>query len=91
MDQVIETKLAVVEREEIDLAKAAGECLFLGLRMTEGISVESFRARFGKPPVEFYSRISSWMEGDFLEENHGRLRLTAKGLMLANSIFIEFM
>jgi oxygen-independent coproporphyrinogen-3 oxidase len=91
MAQVTESNRAVVEREEIDLTKAAGEFMFLGLRMTEGVSLQKFRARFGKPPVEFYSRISSWMEGDFLEENHGRLRLTAKGLMLANSIFVEFM
>jgi oxygen-independent coproporphyrinogen-3 oxidase len=65
--------------------------MFLGLRMTEGVSIETFRSRFDKRPAEFYPRISSWMEGNFLEENHGRLRLTAKGLMLANSIFVEFM
>lgn len=91
MAQVSELRHAVVEREEIDRLKAAGEFMFLGLRMAEGVSIEAFRSRFDKTPEEFYPRISSWMEGGFLEENHGRLRLTAKGLMLANSIFVEFM
>jgi putative oxygen-independent coproporphyrinogen III oxidase len=91
MAQVLETKLAVIEREEIDPVKAAGECMFLGLRMTEGVPVETFHARFGKPPVEFYPRIGTWIEGGFLEEKKGHLRLTPQGLLIANSIFVEFM
>ena len=91
MAQVMESRHAVVETEEIEFAKAAGEFLFLGLRMTEGISIQRFRSRFGKPPVEFYPRIRDWIDGDLLEETQSRLKLTSKGLMLANSIFVEFM
>jgi putative oxygen-independent coproporphyrinogen III oxidase len=91
MAQVAESNQAVVDREEIDFQKAAGEFMFLGLRMTGGISVEVFRARFGKSPEEFYRRIKTWQEGGFLHEHGGHLWLTAKGLMLANSIFVEFM
>ncbi len=91
MALVKETSQAIVEREEIDLAKAAGEFMFLGLRMTEGISSELFRARFAKQPVEFYPRIETWIEGGFLQQRGEFLRLTPKGLMLANSIFVEFM
>lgn len=91
MTQVVELQRAVVETEEIEFAKAAGEFLFLGLRMTEGVSIEKFASKFGKPPVEFYPRIRDWMDGDLLEETQSRLKLTSKGLMLANSIFVEFM
>ena len=91
MAQVVESRHAVVETEEIEFVKAAGEFLFLGLRMTEGISIQRFRSRFGKPPVEFYPRIRDWMDGDLLEETPSHLKLTSKGLMLANSIFVEFM
>jgi hypothetical protein len=38
-----------------------------------------------------YPRIRDWMDGDLLEENQSHLRLTRKGLLLANLIFIEFM
>ncbi len=91
MAQVKETSQAVVERDEIDFAKAAGEFMFLGLRMTEGISTEVFRARFARPPEEFYPRIATWLEAEFLERRGEFLRLTRKGLLLANSIFVEFM
>ena len=88
--QVAESDHAVGQREEIELAKAAGEFMFLGLRMTDGISTKEFQARFGKPPAIFYPQIANWLEGDFIVEQDGYLRLTKKGLMLANSIFVEF-
>jgi oxygen-independent coproporphyrinogen-3 oxidase len=91
MTQLAELQQAVVEREEIDLSQAAGEFMFLGLRMIEGVSVKKFRARFGKAPAEMYSRIRDWIDADVMEERRGHLRLTPKGLMLANSIFVEFM
>jgi putative oxygen-independent coproporphyrinogen III oxidase len=81
---------ATVEREEIDFAKAAGEFMFLGLRMTGGVSTALFRARFGMAPAEYYPRIQTWIEGGFMADDDGYLRLTAKGLLLANAIFVEF-
>ena len=91
MTQVAESRHAVVEKEEIERSKAAGEFMFLGLRMIEGVSIKKFRARFGKAPAEMYSRIRDWIDADVMEERRGHLRLTPKGLMLANSIFVEFM
>ncbi len=91
MTLVAQSNHGVIDREEIDFHKAAGEFMFLGLRLTAGISVEMFRARFGTAPEAFYPRIKIWQDGGFLEEQAGHLRLTARGLMLANSIFVEFM
>ena len=82
---------AVTDWEDIERVKAAGEFMFLGLRMTEGISIRDFRSRFEKTPIEYYARIASWIDGDLMEEKDGFLRLTRKGLLLANSIFVEFM
>jgi oxygen-independent coproporphyrinogen-3 oxidase len=82
---------AVVDRETIAPAKAAGEFMFLGLRMTEGISAVSFRASFGRSPLEYFPQIADWLEAKFIEETNGYLRLTHKGMMLANSIFVQFM
>jgi oxygen-independent coproporphyrinogen III oxidase len=91
MAQVAAAQHGVVDNEEIDSQKAAGEFMFLGLRMTEGIATDVFGARFGKLPEDFYPRIKIWTEGGFLKEQNGHLKLTAKGLLLANSIFVEFM
>jgi oxygen-independent coproporphyrinogen III oxidase len=90
MARVSETSTAVAEQENIDAIKSAGEFLFLGLRMTAGISLQTFSHRFGRSPVDFYPKIKSWREAGLMEEKNGMLRLTAKGLLLANSIFVEF-
>jgi oxygen-independent coproporphyrinogen-3 oxidase len=91
MRRVTEMRQAVVQQEELELTKAAGEFMFLGLRMMEGVSIEKFCSRFGKAPVEFYPRIRDWIDGDLMEEKQAFLRLTPKGLLLANSLFVEFM
>ena len=91
MTQVSETHLAIVDREAIEREKAAAEFMFLGLRMTQGISSENFRRRFGQTPIEFYPQIKSWIDAELLEEQTGSLRFTPKGLLLANSIFVHFM
>ena len=91
MTQVNDSSHAIVDREEIDAEKAAGEFMFLGLRMTEGISEEEFVERFGKAPMQVYPQIGLWLEEQLLEEHTGFLRFTAKGLLLANSIFVHFM
>lgn len=91
MSRVTVSHHAVVEREEIDHSRAAGEFMFLGLRMTEGVSNEKFRVRFGKTPAEMYPRIHDWIAQGLLEESRGYVKLTRRGLLLANSIFVEFM
>ena len=91
MEQIAQSHQAVVEREEIDRVRAAGEFMFLGLRMTRGVSSDAFRSRFGRSPLEFFPRIEDWLEGDLIEEKHGFLRLKPKGLLVANSIFVQFM
>ena len=91
MALVDEAGQAIVDREEIDQAKAAGEFMFLGLRMTEGVSVDSFRAGFGRSPAEYFPQITDWLEAGLMEQTSGFLRLTHKGMMVANAIFVQFM
>ena len=91
MAQVMEFSNAVTAAENIEADTAAGEFLFLGLRMTEGILVSKFVERFGKNPRDFYPKISDWIDGGLLEETAERLRLTPKGLLVANSIFVDLM
>jgi putative oxygen-independent coproporphyrinogen III oxidase len=90
MVRIRESGQAVTSREDIEFTKAAGEFMFLGLRMTEGISCTAFRSAFGKHPVEFYPQIAEWIEGELIEERRDNLRLTQRGLLLANSIFVDF-
>ncbi|MBI2988603.1 MAG: radical SAM family heme chaperone HemW [Deltaproteobacteria bacterium] len=90
MERVLKSGQAVVEREQSDPAKAVAEFMFLGLRMTRGISAQEFSRRFGKKPAEFYPQIRDWLEGGLMEQKDERLRLTRRGLLVANSIFVDF-
>jgi oxygen-independent coproporphyrinogen-3 oxidase len=81
---------AVVEREQTDLPKAAGEFMFSGLRLIDGIDLDAFSARFGKSALELYPQIGGWLNEGFMERDGNRLRLTRRGLLVANSIFVHF-
>ena len=90
MKQVAGKGQGMVETEATDLNKATGEFMFLGLRMTRGISIEEFFRRFGKNPDEFYPQITNWVEQGLMEDRDQRLRLTPRGLLVANSLFVSF-
>ena len=64
--------------------------MFSGLRMIEGISVENFRRRFEISPEEFCPRIHDFLEEGLMEKRDGRLRLTRRGLLVADAIFVSF-
>jgi len=76
----------VTERE------AMSETLFLGLRMLEGVDPEQFREEFGVTMQDAYpAEFNGLLANGLLELQHGRLRLSHRGLILANQVFIRFM
>lgn len=90
MEAVAHAGKAVAAEDRSDLKKAAAESMLTGLRMIGGISVDEFFRRFGHKPADFYPRTSDWLEEGLMEENSGRLRLTRRGLLVADSIFVNF-
>ncbi len=78
-------------REDMD------ETMMTGLRLTvEGISAETFRARFGVELTDIYGgKIERLVKLNLLEwaaesRGEGRLRLTPHGRLLGNQVFMEF-
>ena len=68
------------------------ETLMLALRKREGISVEAYQDRFGeKIEIVFGSILKKWMDLGLLERTATHLRLTRRGLFLANEVFVELM
>jgi len=81
----------VAEREELDLVTQMGETMFLGLRLRRGVGREQFRRRFGLDLETVYGAgISRLKEQGLLEEQDGYLRLTERGLPVANVVFENF-
>jgi oxygen-independent coproporphyrinogen-3 oxidase len=64
--------------------------MFMGLRMTEGVSVEDYFHRFGQKPADVYPVIGGWLAEGIMEQENDRLRLTRRGLMIADEIFVAF-
>ena len=90
MSKIEATGNAVTERDETDFHKAAGEFMFSGLRLIEGICLNTFSGRFRYNALELYPQIEGWVSEGFMERDGDRLRLTRRGLLVANSIFVNF-
>jgi oxygen-independent coproporphyrinogen-3 oxidase len=81
-----------VECEEHLTGKPAmGETMFLGLRLLSGVEIDAFARRYGVLPQEaFPQEIANLTSRGLIEISHGQLRLTRRGLFLANDVFSEF-
>jgi oxygen-independent coproporphyrinogen-3 oxidase len=78
--------------EVFDADTARGEAAFLGLRGSRGLLAAEFESEFGQPPRAFFGPvIDRLIEAGLLEEVAiGDLRLSARGRLLADSVFAEF-
>lgn len=70
--------------------EAMGEFLFLGLRMAEGVAEEAFEAEFDDGMAAFGAELDRLVAAELLVRQEGRIRLTEKGLLLANQVFSAF-
>jgi oxygen-independent coproporphyrinogen-3 oxidase len=86
-----ETGVAETGSESVEPRTAMGEYVFLNLRLRDGFALEDFKSRFGAGFDQiFASRTARLFEGELLENREGRIRLTDRGLELADSVFAEF-
>jgi oxygen-independent coproporphyrinogen-3 oxidase len=77
--------------EAVGEADSRSESMFLGLRMLSGVSPQLFRRRHGTEIKEAYGPELRALESQGLLELTGdRIRLTAKGLPVANRVFEAF-
>jgi oxygen-independent coproporphyrinogen-3 oxidase len=78
--------------EVFDADTARGEAAFLGLRGSRGLLAVEFESEFGQPPRVFFGPvIDRLIESGLLDEAaSGDLRLSARGRLLADSVFAEF-
>lgn len=83
---------ATVMDEALTTEQLISESIMLGLRMTAGLDVHTFMARFGKKAYsERLPVIDRLRSTGFLEHSPDHLQLTRQGLVLADSICAELM
>lgn len=67
------------------------ETWFLGLRMRKGVDWGELGEKFGSERVESSRPLIEELRADGLvEEEGGRVRLTARGVLLSNEVFVRF-
>lgn len=78
-------------QERQNLEDTQKEFMMLGLRMIEGISICDFKEKFGTNPLYvFRNELNRLVSEGLIEVDLDRIRLTNRGLDLANVVFEEF-
>jgi oxygen-independent coproporphyrinogen III oxidase len=75
------------ERRVLSSADRAGEAVFMGLRLAEGVDLRRVAARYGVDVWQRYGeQLQLYREAGLLEHDGARLRLTRSGMLLANEV-----
>jgi oxygen-independent coproporphyrinogen-3 oxidase len=78
----------IVERTELTNEDARSEAVFLGLRLMKGISLQNYRARFGRDlRAEFNGELDRLTAAGLIEMDADVLKLTTRGALLSNEVF----
>jgi len=82
----------VTSGETPDEATMRADMMITGLRLLEGVSTSGFAERFGVTVDEAFGPALQRHEGlGLLERTSERVRLTDRGLLLANEVFVDLL
>lgn len=85
------TGLVRAESHALYIDARMEEFMFLGLRMTKGVSRKRFRDRFTKDMYDIYGGvINKYVDMGFMESFGDTVRLTDKGIDVSNRILSDF-
>jgi oxygen-independent coproporphyrinogen-3 oxidase len=85
-------RLPEVESEEVDYEQAMSETAFLALRTAIGLHLPTFEKRFAQPFSRFVGdRLRIVEEAGLLEQEDEWLRLSKRGRLLGNEVFLRLL
>ena len=80
-----------IDVRRLSLEERVGEALFTGLRLSDGIDEDVLRERYGVDVWERYGpQLEPHIEAGLLLRQDRRLRLTRRGMLLANEVMEAF-
>lgn len=83
--------LNLVVHEKQNKESKMKEYIMLGLRKIDGVYIQNFKQKFGENPIYLYrEKFEKLVHEDLLEMDGDIIRLTNKGLDLANLVWEEF-
>lgn len=79
------------KRNYVSPQQALEEAFFLGLRLNEGVSLETLQDRFGAEAIAAYRpAIRDLVKDGLLKHNDDKISLTLRGRLLSNEVFEKF-
>ena len=91
IDHVGRLGSAVTEVNRLTPQERLGDALFTGLRLSEGLDLALVEARYHVDVWERYGEdLRPFADQGLVEYGHGRLRLTRRGMLLANEVMSVF-
>ncbi len=89
--EIMSGKLPVDNGEKLSLRKRMIETIILGLRTKDGVSYKKYNIRFGVNLNDIFSKqVNKLVNLGLLEKGDCKIKLTKKGIFLANTVFREF-
>jgi oxygen-independent coproporphyrinogen III oxidase len=80
------------ESETIDRVQEMSEAAFLALRTAQGLHLPTFEVRFAEPFTHFAGdRLRRVEEAGLLEQKQDWLRLSKRGRLLGNEVFLRLL
>jgi len=80
------------ESETLDRVQEMSETAFLALRTAQGLHLPTFEERFAEPFTRFVgNRLRIVEEAGLLEQENGWLRLSKRGRLLGNEVFLRLL
>lgn len=80
------------DMESLSLKSQIEEFMFLGLRMTEGVTETDFRKRFDMDMNSLYGDVLEKLEyEEMITDEGGRVKLTGRGVDVSNRVLAEFL
>jgi|SRR5436190_1851396 len=89
--RMIEGRSAAVDVRALGHDERLGDALFTGLRLNEGVDLQTVNARYGADVwARFGSALSRFVDAGMLCRDGSRLRLTRPGMLLAHEVMEVF-
>jgi oxygen-independent coproporphyrinogen-3 oxidase len=89
---LLSNELPVLEEHPVPLHERMEEEMFLGLRKTQGVSLEIFKNKFFVEMTEIFRKpLEEGSAKDLLKVEGGFVRLTERGKLLGNEVFQTFL
>ena len=89
-EEAEEKEIRIIEEIQ-DLEEKQKEYMLLGLRKIEGVSIQKFKEKYVENPIFIFRKeLEKLVEENLLEIDGDKIKLTNKGLDLANLVWEEF-